>query len=123
MKYEIDNGDEAVIDLKNAIQYKNNPDIPVIDMGAKTADELKDSYVGKYIVKCDICDQLLYSDDKDLTKIKACPYCGFDDCFYIVGIVQAVPEEEFVDEYKEDQDGLTKTELVYGEATNEEENK
>lgn len=122
MKYEIENGDEAVIDLKNAIQYKNNPDISVIDMEAKTVDDLKDSYVGKYIVKCDICDQLLYSDDKDLTQIKACPYCGFDDCFYIVGIVQAVPEEEFVDEYKEEQDGLDKTELIYGEATNEEQN-
>lgn len=122
MKYEIENGDEAVIDLKNAIQYKNNPDVSVIDMEAKTVDDLKDSYVGKYIVKCDICDQLLYSDNKDLTQIKACPYCGFDDCFYIVGIVQAVPEEEFVDEYKDEQDGLTKTELVYGEATNEEQN-
>ena len=120
MDYELNNNNGEIVDLKNAIDYKNDPDVIVFDTNAKKRDDLKKSYVGKYIVQCDICDQLLYSDDKDLTTIKECPYCGFDDCFYVVGIVQAVPTEEFVDEYHTDD--ITpeeKTDLVYGEATEE----
>lgn len=117
MEYNIDNKND-VIDLKNAMQYQNDSDVIVIDTEAQSKEDLKKSYVGKYIAQCDICDQLLYTDDRDLSTIEACPYCGFNDCFYLIGVVTAIPTEQFVQEYKEDQEDkdLSKTDLVYGEA-------
>ena len=117
MEYKIDNKSE-IIDLKNAIQFQADDDVNVVDLEAEKVEDLKKSYVGKYIAQCDICDQLIYVEDKDLTQIEACPYCGFNHCFYLIGKVEAVPMEDFAADLKEDEENklYTKSELVYGEA-------
>lgn len=121
MTYNVDNKNNLV-DLKNAIQFQNTEDVNVIDLEAENICDIKDSYVGKYIAQCDICNQLIYVEDKDLEKIEACPYCGFDHCFYLIGQVAAITPNEYEETLKaEDESKLyDKSQLVYGEAADNE---
>ena len=117
MTYDIDNKDN-IINLKNAMQFQSDDTVNVIDLQADDITEIKKDYVGKYIAQCDICNQLVYIDDKDLEKIETCPYCGFNHCFYLIGQVVAVPQEVYVDEMKDKSDDniYDVKELVYGKA-------
>ena len=122
MEYNLDK-EEEVIKLKNAMQYQNDEDVKVIDTNAKTEDDLQPNYLGKYIAQCNICGQLIYRDTMDLTEIEACPYCGFDDCFVLIGQVKPITQSTFIDDLKQDGDAkqFDKSELVYGEAVPTEE--
>lgn len=117
MTYDIDNKDN-IINLKNAMQFQSDDTVNVIDLQADDITEIKKDYVGKYIAQCDICNQLVYIDDKDLEKIETCPYCGFNHCFYLIGQVVAVPQEVYVGEMKDKSDDniYDVKELVYGKA-------
>ena len=116
MDYKVDN-DNDLIDLKNAMQFQNDDTVNVVDLDAENICDIKDSYIGKYIAQCDVCNQLVYLDDRNLDKIEACPYCGFNHCFYLIGQVTSIPMETFVDDLKDEEDQLySKSELVYGEA-------
>lgn len=117
MTYDVDNKDN-IINLKNAMQFQSDDTVNVIDLQADDITEIKKDYVGKYIAQCDICNQLVYIDDKDLEKIETCPYCGFNHCFYLIGQVVAVPQEVYVDEMKDKSDDniYDVKELVYGKA-------
>ena len=123
MEYSVNNKNDMT-DLKNAIQVEADDEVNIVDMDAENISDLKDSYVGKYIAQCDICKQLIYVEDRDLTKIEACPYCGFNHCFYLIGQVTAVPVETFVDDLKDEQDEkiYSKAELVYGKAVEDKDN-
>ena len=84
MEYKTNN-DKDMIKLNNAMEFKNNPEVEVIDMDAENILDIKPSYIGKYIVECNICKQHIYHDTMDLTDIEACPYCGFGECFILIG--------------------------------------
>lgn len=77
--------------------------VAVIDTEAETEDELKDSYVGKVIFECPVCDSLNYHDketveideDDNLANIdEECPYCHSVGGFKIIGEVAPYHETE-----------------------------
>lgn len=74
----------------------------VVDPDAETEDELKDSYVGKVILDCSICQSKLFKDptevtineDETLANVgEECPYCHSSDGYTIIGEVAPYEEE------------------------------
>ena len=81
--------------------------IMVIDAKANTEDELKNSYVGKVILDCQVCHSKQYKDKEDvvlddthtLANVgEECPYCYASDGFKVIGEVVEFPAE-FKKEY------------------------
>lgn len=81
--------------------------IMVIDAKANTEDELKNSYVGKVILDCQVCHSKQYKDKEDvvlddthtLANVgEECPYCYASDGFKVIGEVVEFPAEEEKDE-------------------------
>lgn len=74
----------------------------VIDPEAETEEELEDSYIGKAILCCDVCDSKIYknpeevviSEDETLANIgEICPYCQSSDGFKVIGqVAEFCPE-------------------------------
>ena len=69
--------------------------IEIIDMQAEDEEELEDSYIGKVILACNVCDSKVF-EDKDNVIIDEetpdsantdteCPYCHTVDGFKIIG--------------------------------------
>lgn len=76
--------------------------ISVIDAKANTEDELKNSYVGKVILDCQVCHSKQYKDKEDvvlddthtLANVgEECPYCYASDGFKVIGEVVEFPAE------------------------------
>ena len=76
--------------------------ILVIDAKANTEDELKNSYVGKVILDCQVCHSKQYKDKEDvvlddthtLANVgEECPYCYASDGFKVIGEVVEFPAE------------------------------
>lgn len=88
----------------------------IIDPLAETEEELQDSYIGKVIIDCTICQSKIYKDpseiviseDETLANVgEVCPYCQCSDGYKIVGQVaeynpNAVEETEEVEEEQAD---------------------
>lgn len=77
--------------------------VQVIDVEATTEDELKDSYVGKVILDCQVCHSKHYADKENIvldeTETLAnvgeeCPYCYTADGFKIIGEIKPFETEE-----------------------------
>ena len=116
MTYEIQNKDEMK-NLRNAMSYHINP-VRIIDPDAKDDDDVKNSYIGKYVAKCDICNQLVYLDTDELTvDVDICPYCKFDGCLVMIGLIGPLPvhdagcDNEDTDGFN---NGLSPRENIYG---------
>lgn len=80
----------------------------VIDPEAETEDELQDTYIGKVILHCPVCNSMIYKDLEDIVKDdveelvnigEECPYCYTSEGFKVIGIVS--PFEETSEEEKE----------------------
>lgn len=80
----------------------------VIDPEAETEDELQDTYIGKVILHCPVCNSMIYKDLEDIVKDdveelvnigEECPYCYTSDGFKVIGIVS--PFEETSEEENE----------------------
>lgn len=76
--------------------------IEVVDTEAETEEEVKDSYLGKAILECCVCQLLLYKDKKDIKLDETgelanvdeeCPLCGSMG-FKIIGQVSPYTETE-----------------------------
>lgn len=76
--------------------------IMVIDAKANNEDELKNSYVGKVILDCQVCHSKQYKDKEDvvlddthtLANVgEECPYCYASDGFKVIGEVVEFPAE------------------------------
>lgn len=76
--------------------------VQVIDVEATTEDELKDSYVGKVILDCQVCHSKHYADKENIvldeTETLAnvgeeCPYCYTVDGFKIIGEIKPFETE------------------------------
>lgn len=86
----------------------------VIDPEAETEDELQDTYIGKVILHCPVCNSMIYKDLEDVVKDdveelvnigEECPYCYTSEGFKVIGIVspfEETPEEEEQEDEEED---------------------
>lgn len=76
----------------------------IVDLDAKTADELLPSYVGKVIIQCPQCMNLFYKDEADIEKDEEdpttcninepCQHCGNISGYTLIGKVDAVDDTE-----------------------------
>ena len=83
----------------------------VIDPEAETEDELQDTYIGKVILHCPVCNSMIYKDLEDIVKDdveelvnigEECPYCYTSEGFKVIGIVSPF-EETSEEEEQEDE--------------------
>ena len=83
----------------------------VIDPEAETEDELQDTYIGKVILQCPVCNSMIYKDLEDIVKDdveelvnigEECPYCYTSEGFKVIGIVSPF-EETSEEEEQEDE--------------------
>lgn len=84
----------------------------VIDPKAETEDELQDTYIGKVILHCPVCNSMIYKDLEDIVKDdveelvnigEECPYCYTSEGFKVIGIVSPF-EETSEEEEQEDEE-------------------
>ena len=76
--------------------------IRVIDKDATESEDLKDSYIGKVIVNCNVCHSHIFENKEDIVideeglvnAEEACPYCGEQDGFTIVGEIAPFAEKD-----------------------------
>lgn len=101
-------------DLSSFLDYAGDDDdnyVDVIDLEAEAEEELKQSYVGKVILDCNIChshvfldkDEIQIDDEGNVNIETECPYCMSTEGFNIIGEVkpyedEAEEEEEPVEE-------------------------
>lgn len=97
--FEVD--EEGIKQVKDVLDDHTEV-VQAYDLDATDDAELKDNYVGKVILKCPVCQSLIYKDreeikeDEDERVVNAseeCPYCMQVDGYTIVGQVCAYDEE------------------------------
>lgn len=76
----------------------------IVDLDAKSPDELLTSYVGKYIIQCPQCMTLFYKNKEDVEESEddpttvnvneVCQHCGNESGYTLVGKVGAADAEE-----------------------------
>ena len=85
----------------------------VIDPEAETEDELEDTYIGKVILHCPVCNSMIYKDLEDVVKDdveelvnigEECPYCYTSEGFKVIGIVSPFEEEQEEEQEDETED-------------------
>ncbi len=90
--YDFNEKDIDIVDDK--INNNDDETIDVIDAEANDVSELKDSYVGKVIIDCNVCHSKIYKDkekivvcdENDCVNVdEECPYCASTEGFVIVG--------------------------------------
>lgn len=78
----------------------------IIDPEAETEEELQDTYVGKVILNCPVCESKIYKavadvivdEESDLVNVgEECPYCQTIDGFEVVGQIDDFNPEEVTD--------------------------
>ena len=95
----------------------------VIDPEAETEDELQDTYIGKVILHCPVCNSMIYKDMEDIVKDdveelvnigEECPYCYTSEGFKVIGVVSPFEEtsEEEEQEYEEEDPAEEEKELT-----------
>lgn len=95
---------------------EENEPVEVIDMEAEDESDIKQSYIGKVIVDCDVChgniylnpDELTVNEDGESTFDGECQYCMSDSGFTVIGEVQpyepGVDAEDMEDELEDGED-------------------
>lgn len=98
-----DTDEEGIKKLSNFLDDDDVSDLSiVIDPDAKTEDELKDSYVGKILCRCVVCQSDIMKDESELKRDdecedvvncgEECPMCQSVDGYKIIGRI--APYEE-----------------------------
>lgn len=99
---------EGIFNLDRFIKADDeSPDIVhIIDVDAKSEDDLDPNYAGKAILRCCVCEQLIYKDpkdvhiDEDLQRANVdedCPHCGCVGGYEVVGQVAPYIDMEKTD--------------------------
>lgn len=98
--------------VKDDIDVEEDDFAEVIDTDASNEDELKDSYVGKVILKCQVCpdcliykspDEVILNDDGDIANEgEECPVCGSTDGFKVIGQVEPYGKDDESEDEKDD---------------------
>lgn len=94
---------EDAQEFLNTFEDEENIEM-VVDMEAETEEDLQDSYIGNVIVKCSVCNTLIYKKPEDITENEEdatlctidheCPKCKSEDQFLIIGKVAPFRSEE-----------------------------
>lgn len=88
---------DGINKLNDFVENDDDMDVvKVIDSNAKYEDELKDSYIGKVIIDCNVCGSHIFQDKENINVNEdgcvncddECPYCGETSGFTIVGEIQ-----------------------------------
>lgn len=96
---------DSIDDMGQLLADPGTPSQDVIDPEAETEDELQDTYIGKVILHCPVCNSMVYKNVEDIVKDdveelvnvgEECPYCYTSEGFKVIGIVS--PFEEGKDE-------------------------
>ena len=91
----------------------------VIDPEAETEDELEDTYIGKVILHCPVCNSMIYKDLEDIVKEdveelvnigEECPYCYTSEGFKVIGIVSPFEETSEEEEQEDEEEDLAEEE-------------
>lgn len=99
---------ESFLDIINADDDEMISD--VYDLEAEAKEELKQSYIGKVILDCNVCHSNVFFDKDQITEDEdglccvdiECPYCMSNEGYTIIGEVKPfVDEEEPVDEIED----------------------
>ena len=102
--------------IDNMGQFLADPGTPsqdVIDPEAETEDELQDTYIGKVILHCPVCNSMVYKNLEDIVKDdteelvnvgEECPYCYTSEGFKVIGIVSPFEEEQEEEQEDETED-------------------
>lgn len=111
--------DAGIDKLRDFMDGDQVDEITIIDPEAETFDDVKESYIGKIILNCGVCQSKFYKDKEDIvideeTQLanvgEECPYCTSADGFEIVGqVAEYCPdcdEDEDYDDASEDQPDL-----------------
>ena len=94
--------------------------VRVIDREADTEEDLKDSYVGKVIVNCNVCHSHIFENKEDI-EIDAegvvnidtqCPYCGEQEGFTIVGEIAPFNAESDTNDEQEEASEVTSDDVI-----------
>lgn len=102
---------DSIDDMGQLLAGPGTPSQDVIDPEAETEDELQDTYIGKVILHCPVCNSMVYKKLEDIVKDdveelvnvgEECPYCYTSEGFKVIGIVS--PFEEGKDEEDEQED-------------------
>lgn len=102
---------DSIDDMGQLLADPCTPSQDVIDPEAETEDELQDTYIGKVILHCPVCNSMVYKKLEDIVKDdveelvnvgEECPYCYTSEGFKVIGIVS--PFEEGKDEEDEQED-------------------
>ena len=118
------NDEDDIIAAKEMIDSEDEelPVEQIIDVDAEDESDLKDTYVGSFILKCPVCNTLMYKDESEIVRTDdeelvnfedICPHCKSQDGFEIIGKVAPieVPEEEpIVDEEPVEEEPLVDVE-------------
>lgn len=77
-------------------------ELSIIDLNAEYEDELQDSYIGDVILKCPVCESMIYKNPEEVVLSEeettegeklvnigdTCPYCQTSDGYIIIGQVE-----------------------------------
>ena len=90
-------------------------EVEVIDPEAFDEEELKDTYVGKIILNCNVCHSHLFANKEDITIDESgivngeeqCPYCGETEGFVILGQIEEYSDTEGTSDDTETEEDTT----------------
>lgn len=103
---------DSIDDMGQLLADPGTPAQDVIDPEAETEDELQDTYIGKVILHCPVCNSMVYKKLEDIVKDdveelvnvgEECPYCYTSDGFKVIGIVSPFEEGKDEEDEKEDE--------------------
>ena len=91
---------KSFIDVNGEDDFTNDKDI--FDLEAQAEEDLKQSYLGKAVLKCNVCQSLIFEDPNELTENEdgiinidtECPYCLSYEGYKIIGKIEPYNTEE-----------------------------
>lgn len=97
---------EGILDLSKFLNLDlESPTYSIIDPEAEQEEDLQASYVGKAILDCNVCHQLMYKDPAEIfideetgsaNVGEECPHCCSVDGFKVVGQINPYVDEDEV---------------------------
>lgn len=103
---------DSIDDMGQLLADLGTPAQNVIDPEAETEDELQDTYIGKVILHCPVCNSMVYKKLEDIVKDdveelvnvgEECPYCYTSEGFKVIGIVSPFEGTEDKEDEQEDE--------------------
>lgn len=93
---------EGAQKLDTILNSTDDDELNIIDLNAEYEDELQDSYVGDVILKCPVCESMIYKNPEEVVLSEeettegeklvnvgdTCPYCQTSDGYVVIGQVE-----------------------------------